>query len=70
MFSCYLCEINTVYTTRFCDECNLIKRMLSVYGSSECLEILKNVCLRDKTQRNNKILIEKIDTENKDFKNI
>jgi len=58
MFTCYLCEKETVYTRYFCSDCNELKRILAVYGASECKDILRRVCIRGEEQRNYKISAE------------
>jgi hypothetical protein len=55
MFVCYLCEKESVYTTFFCDSCREVKRIMNIYGSEECVNILRRVCIRDPQQREYKI---------------
>ena len=54
-FTCYLCLKNPVYLTYFCAPCTETKRIMAVYGSEECRDILKRVCIRGKEQRCYKI---------------
>jgi len=58
VFTCYLCEKETVYLTRFCSPCNELKRILAIYGAEECRDILKRVCIRGQDQRDYKISAE------------
>ena len=55
MFSCYLCEKETVMIHNFCSECREIKNIMNVYGRENLLDILKTTCLRNKKQIDNKI---------------
>ena len=50
MFSCYLCEKESVFTTYFCDDCRKIKNIMNVYSKRDVLNILEQVCLRNKKQ--------------------
>jgi len=59
MFSCLLCEKEFLYVSRFCESCQVVKRIMNVYGSEECKEILQRVCIRDSDQRIRKINLEK-----------
>lgn len=59
MFSCLLCEKETLILNRFCESCHVVKRIMNVYGSEECREILERVCIRDTEQRMRKINLEK-----------
>ena len=65
MFVCYLCESNTTYVSKFCDDCRVIKNIGNAYGFTEIKEILERTCLRDKTQIQRKINIENKDPINK-----
>mgnify|MGYP003137233809 CR=1 FL=1 len=58
MFVCYLCEKESVYTTFFCESCREVKRIMNIYGSEECVNILRRVCIRDPQQREYKITSE------------
>ena len=55
MWTCYLCEKETVIMTRFCEACQETKRIFAIYGASECRDILKRVCIRGKDQREYKL---------------
>tara|TARA_E500000318_G_scaffold13276_1_gene12402 strand:- start:20353 stop:20619 length:267 start_codon:yes stop_codon:yes gene_type:complete len=55
VFTCYLCEKESVILTRFCEPCNELRRILSIYGAEECRDILKRVCIRGVEQREYKI---------------
>ena len=59
MFHCLLCEKQTLLISRFCESCQVVKRIMNVYGSEECREILERVCIRDTEQRMRKINLEK-----------
>ncbi len=59
MFVCLLCEKESLLLHRFCDSCQVVKRIMNVYGSEECREILERVCIRDNEQRLRKINLEK-----------
>ena len=50
MFSCYLCEKESVFATYFCDDCHKIKNIMNVYSKRDVLSILEQVCLRNKKQ--------------------
>lgn len=41
-----------------CEECIQIRRIISIYGRSEILNILKRICIREKDKRENKIKFE------------
>jgi len=70
MWSCVLCESETCYVSRFCDNCQTIKRILNVYGANEVKNILERVCIRNTEQRNYKISAElKKEIQNKGFGN-
>lgn len=59
MFSCVLCEKETVYVSNFCETCSNIKKICLIVGSNETLDILTNICIRDKQKRENKVKLEK-----------
>jgi glutaredoxin len=46
MFSCLLCEKETVLTTRLCDKCRRIKHLLNLY-ENRVYEVLENVLVRN-----------------------
>lgn len=58
MLSCYLCEKETCYVSKFCDDCRVIKNIMNVYGYKEVRKILERVCIRTEEQRNFKITAE------------
>tara|TARA_R110001599_G_C12185572_1_gene654448 strand:- start:537 stop:809 length:273 start_codon:yes stop_codon:yes gene_type:complete len=55
VFSCYLCEKESVYTTWFCDDCRKVKHIMNCYGKEGVLSILNKTCLRDNKQVGYKI---------------
>ena len=58
MFSCGWCEKETVYLSKFCTDCQTMKRICNIYGAVECKNILDRVCIRNAEQRNYKITAE------------
>ena len=66
MFICYLCEVESVYTSWFCNDCRKIKNIMNVYGKENVIDILEKVCLRDGKQQTYKIEKEIKDTQNTD----
>ena len=59
MTLCYLCDANDRKTwCYYCEKCNNIKRMISLYGLERVYEILNCVLVRTKEQQNFKIKIE------------
>ena len=53
---CYLCETNDRKTwCYYCEKCNNIKRMISLYGLDRVYEILECVLVRTREQQNHKI---------------
>ena len=53
---CYLCETNDRKSwCYFCEKCNNIKRMISLYGLDRVYEILETVLVRTREQQNYKI---------------
>lgn len=58
VFSCVLCEAETVILHSFCPSCRIIKNIGNCYGFTEIKEVLERVCIRNETQRTNKINIE------------
>ena len=46
VFTCYLCNEESVYTKYYCPTCEKTKRIVNVYGKEKVLEILEKVCLR------------------------
>jgi len=57
MFSCYLCEKQTVYLSRFCDKCRRIKHHLNLSGD-RVYEVLESVLCRTEEKQDNKIKVE------------
>lgn len=56
MAVCYLCSENDRGTwCYYCDKCNKIKRMISLYGLERVYEILECVLIRNQEQQNYKI---------------
>tara|TARA_R110000823_G_scaffold165590_1_gene297769 strand:+ start:3715 stop:3975 length:261 start_codon:yes stop_codon:yes gene_type:complete len=55
VFSCYLCEKESVYTSWFCDDCRKVKHIMNCYGKEGVLSILNKTCLRDNKQIEYKI---------------
>ena len=68
MLSCYLCEKETCYVSKFCDDCRVIKNIMNVYGYKEVRQILERVCIRTEEQRNYKITVENKKKVNKEVK--
>lgn len=68
MFYCVLCEKETCYVSKFCDNCRVIKNIMNVYGYKEVKNILEKVCIRNEKQRQFKIDVEKIDEDDKSDK--
>jgi len=56
MFQCYLCEKSCPLTSYFCDDCQSLKRTISLYGK-EVHTVVKNVFIRTTDQQVNKISI-------------
>ncbi len=70
MFSCGWCEKETVYVSRFCEDCQTMKRICNIYGAKESKDILERVCIRNTEQRNYKISAElKKEIQNKGIGN-
>ena len=65
VFNCLLCESETCYVSKWCENCREIKNIMNVYGYKKVNEILKRVCVRNGEQINRKIEIEK-ETLNKE----
>ena len=62
MFNCQLCQEETCYVYKYCDNCQNVKRIMNCYGSKEVLAILNRVCLRNGAQQDYKIKKELKDT--------
>ena len=70
MFYCAWCEKETVYTSKYCDNCRKIKNICNVYGFQEVRDVLEKVCLRNQKQRQYKIdaiVKEDIEKEKKEY---
>ena len=61
MGKCVMCEVNPnqYWGGSFCENCRAIKNLGNVYGYEKILEILKKCCIRNETQIQNKIDIQK-----------
>mgnify|MGYP003626403807 CR=1 FL=1 len=55
MFNCVLCEEQTCYVSKFCDNCRVIKNIGNCYGYVEIKNVLEKVCIRNIQQRQYKI---------------
>jgi len=58
MFSCTLCEINSVYTASLCEECRKIKHMMTCYTPERVIEVLDRVLMRTPSKQELKIDVE------------
>ena len=56
MFQCYLCEKSCPLTQYFCDDCQKLKRTISLYGE-EVHTVVEQVFIRTPSQQINKISI-------------
>jgi len=54
MFSCYLCEKEYCYISKFCDKCRRIKHLINLYGD-DVYKTLEEVLVRTEKQQDNKI---------------
>jgi hypothetical protein len=54
MFSCTLCEVETVYITSLCQKCRRIKHLLNLY-QERVYEVLEEVLVRKEKQQEHKI---------------
>lgn len=57
MFSCVLCEKETVYTSYLCEKCRRIKHLINLYDD-RVYEVLENVLVRNEDGQTNKEKIE------------
>tara|TARA_R100000935_G_C2760046_1_gene133237 strand:- start:381 stop:638 length:258 start_codon:yes stop_codon:yes gene_type:complete len=57
MFTCYLCEKETVYTCRFCPKCRSLKHQILLWGD-RVFEVVDSVMCRTQDKQNNKIKLE------------
>lgn len=68
MFSCKLCERETVFTTSICEGCRKIRHYMNIYTPKRVYEILDNVLSREEDKQDNKIKEEiKDEIENKKY---
>ena len=63
VFTCVLCESESVVISRFCDPCQKLKRIGNVYGFNKCLNILEICCIRSDEQIDRKIDLLKKNTK-------
>tara|TARA_R110001632_G_scaffold205663_1_gene329486 strand:+ start:140 stop:379 length:240 start_codon:yes stop_codon:yes gene_type:complete len=54
MFSCALCEKETVYVVSLCNKCRRIKHLLNLYDD-RVYEVLESVLVRNVEGQNNKV---------------
>tara|TARA_R110001592_G_scaffold91537_3_gene267832 strand:+ start:7043 stop:7282 length:240 start_codon:yes stop_codon:yes gene_type:complete len=54
MFSCALCEKETVYVVSLCNKCRRIKHLLNLYDE-RVYEVLESVLVRNVEGQNNKV---------------
>ncbi len=54
MFSCILCERETMYVNKFCDKCRRIKHLINLY-EDRVYEVLEEVLVRTEDKQDNKI---------------
>ena len=67
MFSCVLCERETVYTCYLCNKCRRIKHLINLY-ENRVYNVLENVLVRNKEGEANKVGIElKKDIEKREY---
>jgi len=67
MFSCALCEKETVYVVSLCDKCRRIKHLLNLYDE-RVYEVLESVLVRNVEGQNNKVdTVLKKDLENREY---
>ena len=57
MFSCLLCEKETVFVSRFCPSCRRVKHLLNLYDE-RVYEVLESVLVRAEDKQDNKIKVE------------
>lgn len=63
MFSCRLCEKETVITSNLCDKCRRIKHLLNLY-EDKVYDVLEEVLVRKEQGINNKCKEELINQKN------
>lgn len=67
MFSCVLCEKETVYISSLCEKCRRIKHLLNLYDD-RVYEVLESVLVRNEDGQKNKINTElKKDLEKREY---
>ena len=67
MFSCVLCERETVYTSYLCDKCRRIKHLINLY-ENRVYNVLESVLVRNEEGEANKVKIElKKDIEKREY---
>ena len=54
MLTCYLCEFETCYVSRFCPKCRALKHLILLHGD-RVHEIVNEVLCRTEEKQNNKI---------------
>tara|TARA_R110002073_G_scaffold296452_4_gene462471 strand:+ start:5502 stop:5741 length:240 start_codon:yes stop_codon:yes gene_type:complete len=54
MFSCALCEKETVYVVSLCNKCRRVKHLLNLYDE-RVYEVLESVLVRNVEGQNNKV---------------
>ena len=57
MWSCKLCENETVYVTHLCDKCRRVKHLLNLYGD-RVYDVLESVLVRSESGQTHKIKTE------------
>ena len=55
MWSCALCEEETVIITKLCPKCRNVKHLMSAYSRERIYEVLESVLKRTEDKQNNKI---------------
>lgn len=55
MFLCVLCEKETVYTSSLCDNCRVIKHLMTAYSPERVYEVLDRVLRRTVDKQDLKI---------------
>ena len=55
IFTCRLCEEETVITVHLCEKCRKIKHMMNIYTREIVYDVLEKVLIRNTEQREYKI---------------
>ena len=55
IFSCRLCEEETVITVHLCEKCRKIKHLMNIYTRDTVYDVLDKVLIRNTEQRDYKI---------------